>query len=268
MTVTLERSTVPPRPQRPPVRTSTYIAIATVIGITVWAGYGIEFDITPLWTDWGRGWFIIQEFLAPNWSFIGRTVDPFLDTLAIAVIATGFGCAIGLGMALLASRVTMANGIVYRAAKFVLSVLRSLPDVGYGLLFVALVGVGTLAGVLALIMFNIGIIAKLTSETIDAVDRGSLEAASAAGARPFQQSQYAVVPQILPHYLSYSLYVFELNIRASVVIGIVGAGGIGSTLSVEFARFNYSNVSAIIVLLFIVVFAIDLLSQALRRRLM
>lgn len=267
MTAVLDTSAESARPSRPRPRPGTYIAIAAVVTITVWAGAGIEFDLSPLWTEWGRGWFIIQEFLAPNWSFIGRTVAPFLDTLAIAVIATAVGCAIGLGMALLASRVTMSNAIVYRASKVFLSVVRSLPDVGYGLLFVALVGVGTLAGVLALIMFNIGIIAKLTSETIDAVDRGPLEAAMASGARPAQRAQYAVVPQILPNYLSYSLYVFELNIRASVVLGIVGAGGIGSTLSVEFARFNYSNVSAIVVLLFVVVFAIDLVSQALRRRL-
>ena len=119
----------------------------------------------------------------------------------------------------------------------------------------------------SLIMFNIGIIAKLTSETIDAVDRGPLEAADATGASALQRARFAVVPMILPNYLSYCLYVFELNIRASVVIGIVGGGGIGSSISVEFARFNYSNVSAIVVLLIVVVFAIDLLSQSLRRRL-
>ena len=268
MTAIVERPLPSARPPRPRVRPSTYAALVVVLVITVWAGAGISFDLSPLWNDWGRGWFIIQEFLTPNWLFIGRTISPFLDTLAIAVIATAVGCVLGLGMAMLASRVTMSNAIVYRAAKVFLSVVRSLPDVGYGLLFVALVSVGTLAGVLALIMFNIGIIAKLTSETIDAVDRGPLEAAAASGARPAQTAQYAVVPQILPNYLSYSLYVFELNIRASVVLGIVGAGGIGSTLSVEFARFNYSNVSAIIVLLFIVVFSIDLLSQSVRRRLM
>jgi phosphonate transport system permease protein len=255
------------RPARPRPRLGTYLAIVAVLAITIWAGLGIEFDLAPLWTDIGRGWFIIQEFLAPNWAYIGRTVGPFIETLSIAVIATLVGCVIGLGMSLLASRVTTANPVLYRAAKLFLSVVRSLPDVGYGLLFFALVGAGSLAGILALIMFNIGIIAKLTSETIDAVDRGPLEAADASGASSLQRARFAVVPMILPNYLSYCLYVFELNIRASVVIGIVGGGGIGSSISVEFARFNYSNVSAIVVLLIIVVFLIDLLSQSLRRRL-
>ncbi|MER3390102.1 MAG: phosphonate ABC transporter, permease protein PhnE [Microcella sp.] len=267
MTTTSAARATAARPARPRPRPGTYIAILAVLAITVWAGLGIEFDLTPLWTDLGRGWFIIQEFLAPNWSYIERTIGPFIETLSIAVLATLAGCVIGLGMSLLASRVTTSNPVLYRAAKLFLSVVRSLPDVGYGLLFFALVGAGSLAGILALIMFNIGIIAKLTSETIDAVDRGPLEAADAAGASSLQRARFAVVPMILPNYLSYCLYVFELNIRASVVIGIVGGGGIGSSISVEFARFNYANVSAIVVLLIVVVFLIDLLSQSLRRRL-
>jgi len=267
VTTTLPSRTATTRPGRPRPNPGVYLGVVAVIAISIWAGLGIDFDLSPLWTDWGRGWFIIQEFLAPNWSYIGRTIGPFIETLSIAVIATLVGCAIGLGMSLLASRVTTANPILYRASKTFLSVVRSLPDVGYGLLFFALVGAGSLAGILALIMFNIGIIAKLTSETIDAVDRGPLEAADATGASALQRARFAVVPMILPNYLSYCLYVFELNIRASVVIGIVGGGGIGSSISVEFARFNYSNVSAIVVLLIIVVFLIDLLSQSLRRRL-
>jgi len=255
------------RPRRPRPRVGTFVAILAVLVITVWAGDGIDFDLAPLWTDFGRGWFIIQEFLAPNWDYVGRTIGPFIETLSIAVIATLVGCTIGLAMSLLASRVTTANPILYRASKIFLSVVRSLPDVGYGLLFFAIVGAGSLAGILALIFFNIGIIAKLTSETIDAVDRGPLEAADATGASSLQRARFAVVPMILPNYLSYCLYVFELNIRASVVIGIVGGGGIGSSISVEFARFNYSNVSAIVVLLIVVVFLIDLLSQSVRRRL-
>lgn len=267
MTTTTAVHRTSARPSRPRPRVSTYLGALAVVAITVWAGVGIDFDLSPLWSDFGRGWFIIQEVLAPNWSYIGRTIGPFIETLSIAVIATLVGCVIGLGMSLLASRVTTANPVLYRAAKLFLSVVRSLPDVGYGLLFFALVGAGSLAGILALIMFNIGIIAKLTSETIDAVDRGPLEAADATGASALQRARFAVVPMILPNYLSYCLYVFELNIRASVVIGIVGGGGIGSSISVEFARFNYSNVSAIVVLLIIVVFVIDLVSQSLRRRL-
>lgn len=254
----------PPKP-RPGLGAWSVVVVAVVV--TIVAGSAIEFDLLPLFRDTGRGWFIVSRFFAPDWSYLGRTVAPLLDTLSIAVVATGFGCALALAVSMLASRVTTRNVVVYRAAKSLLSVIRSLPDVVWGMLFVAFVGVGALAGMLALVVFNVGILAKLTAETIDAVDRGPLEAADSAGANAVQRARVAVVPQILPNFASYALYVFELNVRASVVLGFVGAGGIGTQIAVELARFNYDNLSALIVVLFAVVFAIDQFSALIRRRL-
>ena len=258
------RTARPARP-RPPLGAWSLIAIAVVV--TFVAGSAIDFTILPLFTDTGRGWFIISQFFAPDWSFLVQTIQPMSVTLATAVVATVIGTGIALVVSFLASTVSNPNAIVYRASKLIRSVGRSLPDVVWGLLFVAFVGIGALAGVLALIMFNIGIIAKLTAETIDAVDPGPLEAADASGANVVQRSRVAVLPQILPNYVSYSMYVFELNVRASVVLGFVGAGGIGTQIAVQLARFNYDNLSAIIVLLFVVVFLIDQSSGYLRRRL-
>lgn len=252
----------PPKP-RPAFGVWSMIAVAVVA--TIVAGSAIEFDLLPLFRDAGRGWFVVSQFFAPDWGYLERTVAPLLDTLAIAVVATGFGCALALAVSMLASRVTARNVVVYRVTKGLLSVIRSLPDVVWGMLFVAFVGVGALAGMLALVLFNLGILAKLTAETIDAVDPGPLEAADAAGANAIQRARVAVVPQILPNFASYALYVFELNVRASVVLGFVGAGGIGTQIAVELARFNYDNLSALIVVLFVVVFAIDQLSAFLRR---
>lgn len=254
------------RPAWPRPRGSSWALLAAAGAVSVWALIGIEFDLRPLWQDFGRGWFIIREFFSPRWPFLVRTIPAWTETLSIAVLATLVGCSIGLAAAMLASQVTTRNRLVHRGSRLLLSMVRSLPDVGYGLLFVALVGVGSLAGILALVMFNIGIVAKLTAETIDAIDPGPLEAADASGADGLQRARMTVLPQILPNYLSYCLYVFELNIRASVVIGIVGGGGIGSVIQVELNRFNYSNLSAIIVLLIVVVFSIDQFSRLLRRR--
>lgn len=243
-----------------------------VIGVTWWGGSGIGFTLAPLWEDFDRGWPIIQEFLDPSWGFIWRVWDQWLVTLAMAVVATGIGCSIGLLLAMLASPVSSPSKPVSQAVKAINSVIRSIPDIGYGLLFVAMLGgtasgAGEMAGILALIMFNIGIIAKLTGETIDSVDKGPLEAADATGSTLLQRDRIAVLPQILPGYSSYSLYVFELNIRASVVLGIVGAGGIGSTISVQLSHFNYSNISAIMIALVIVVLFVDYISLTIRRRL-
>ncbi|MDQ4137291.1 MAG: phosphonate ABC transporter, permease protein PhnE [Actinomycetota bacterium] len=255
------------RPAKPRPRWGSWALVALAVAVTIVAASSIEFDLAPLFTETTRGWFIVQQFLAPNWAFLGRTIGPWLDTLAIAVLASVVGCVVALVASTLASPVTARSAWVYRTARTVLAVLRSLPDVAWALLFVAFVGVGTLAGILALIMFNLGIVAKLTAETIDAVEPGPLEAADASGANVVQRARVAVVPQILPNYFSYAMYAFELNVRASVVIGLVGAGGIGQVISVELARFNYDNLSAVIVALFVVVFLIDSASRAIRKRL-
>jgi phosphonate transport system permease protein len=149
----------------------------------------------------------------------------------------------------------------------VLSVVRAIPDILWALLFVAAVGIGVLPGILALVFFNIGVVVKLLSETIDGVDPGPIEAARASGANGFQSVRWAVLPQVLPNYVAYSLYAFELNIRASTVLGVVGAGGIGNMLFTQYRFFNWSNVSVIVIELFVLVILIELVSIQLRRRL-
>nr|WP_281352512.1 phosphonate ABC transporter, permease protein PhnE [Phytoactinopolyspora alkaliphila] len=244
-----------------------WFGLVVVVAITVWSMISIEFTLAPLFTDLTRGAEILERFFDPNWEFAWRIRDAWMETLYIAVIAAVVGNGVALFLSMLASKITNPNTVVYQGFKTILSVVRSLPDIAYGLIFAAAVGNGALAGILALIMFNIGINAKLTSETIDAVDVGPLEAADAAGGSRIQRAWSAVVPQILPNYTSYSLYVFELNIRASVVIGIVGGGGIGQVIRVQLNQFQYENLGAVIFALFVVVFLLDRVSVWIRRRL-
>lgn len=242
--------------------------LALALVLTVWSARAINLDITELFREQSAGTKrLFARVLNPNWSYIWRVWQAWLETLYIAVIAAVVGNGIGLAVAMLASKVT-ANRFVFRFTKTVLNVVRSLPDVAWGMLFSAIVGTGALAGILALTVFNIGISAKLTSETIDAVDLGPIEAADAAGANRVQRARAAVLPQIAPNFASYALYIFELNIRASTVIGLVGGGGIGYAMNVALSRPNsYENVVALVVALFVVVFLIDRLSIFLRRRL-
>lgn len=259
------------RPQKPPRSRAVPIGIVAFIVITGLAvspkPVGIDLDIGAIIGDLGRGVDIWAEFFPPNWSFLPRTFGPMLETFQMAVIAAVIGCAVALPVSFLASRVTTPNTATFLADRGILSVVRAIPDLLYALIFVATVGLGPIAGILALILFNIGVVAKLLSETVDAVDTGPIEAAEATGGNRLLATRWAVLPQVLPNYVAYSLYTFELNIRASTVIGFVGAGGIGRLLDTERKFFNYDNVAVIVAELFVFVLLIEFFSIWLRRKL-
>jgi phosphonate transport system permease protein len=258
------------RPAKPRRSAWPIVGAVVFVGITwiaVSEEFGIGLDVGELLSNLTRGVDIWAEFLQPNWAFVPETIGPLIETFQMAVIASFLGCAVALPVSFLASRVTSPNLAVYLADRGILSIVRAIPDILYALVFVAAVGIGPLAGVLALFFFNIGVVAKLLSETIDGVDTGPIEATRATGAGRLQTSRWAVLPQVLPNYASYALYTFELNIRASTVLGIVGAGGIGLLLNQQRAFFRYDNLSVIIIELFVLVFVIELVSIWLRRRL-
>lgn len=239
--------------------------------ITIWcaapAPIGIGFDLGKLVDNWARGQKILGELLSPNFAFFPQTVRPLIETFQMAVVACLIGCAVALPLAFLASRVTSPGRWVLWVDRSVLSVIRSLPDLLYAVVFVAAVGIGPLAGVLALILFNIGVVAKLLSETVDAVDTGPIEAAWAVGATRTQMVRSAALPQVMPNFVAFALYTFELNIRASTVLGIVGAGGLGTTLNTQMRAFNFENVGLVVLELFVLVMLIELVSVSIRRRL-
>lgn len=273
------------RPQKPRLRWTAWAGMAVFVAITLWSAIdwsgadwvdvpaldrfgGLGFSLAPLFSEQAtRGFSIIARFFDPQWTYLPRVWPSFLETLYIAVLAAASGCAVALPVSLYCSKVTNRSTWLYQAWRTFLSIIRSLPDVAWALLFVAAVGTGALPGVLALFVFNIGVVAKLTSETVDGVDPGPIEAADAAGATRVQRAWSAVVPQILPGYLSYSLYVFELNLRASIVLGFVGAGGIGNVMRVTVARFEWERTGAVIVAVFIIVVVLDQISIAMRKRL-
>jgi phosphonate transport system permease protein len=257
----------PAKPRSSPIIPVGILVFVAITWLSVSGEYGIGLNIGDIIEDFTRGAGILGELLTPNWAFLPRTIAPMLETFQMAVLASAIGCAIALPVAFLASRVTAPNAATYLATRSILSVVRAIPDFLYALIFVSAVGVGPLPGVAALVLFNIGVVAKLLSETVDGIDTGPIEAARAGGGNRTQTVRWAVLPQVLPNYVAYSLYTFELNIRASAVLGIVGAGGIGNQLFTQYRFFNWSNVSLIVIELFAFVFLIELVSIWLRRRL-
>lgn len=257
-----------PAKPRPSLLVPAGIVVFGVITLaSVSDQFGIGLDLGALASSIARGAGILGELLNPNWEFLPRTLEPLVETFQMAVVASAVGCAVALPVAFAVSRITAPNPPTLLLGRSVLSVIRAIPDILYALVFVASVGVGPLAGIAALVFFNIGVVAKLLSETVDAVDPGPIEAARAAGANRTQAVRWSVLPQVLPNYVAYSLYTFELNIRASTVIGIVGAGGMGNLLFTQYRFFNWSNVSVIVIELFVLVMLIEVVSIWLRRRL-
>jgi phosphonate transport system permease protein len=255
------------RPARPSRSPWLPVALVFVVAATWWAAAGIGFDLVELFTSLGRANRILSDAFPPNWGFLDETLRPLIETFQMAVIATVIGCGVGLPVAMLASSVSNPNALVLWIDRSVLAVVRAVPDIMYALIFVSALSVGPLPGVLALILFNIGVIGKLLSETIDGIDPGPLEAATAAGGSRHLVNRWAVLPQLLPNYVAYALYSFELNIRASAVIGLVGAGGLGQLLQTQRRFFLYDNQLMIIVELFALVVVIEMISVWLRRRL-
>ena len=257
----------PAKPRASLIGPVALVAFLAISWLSVSEDFGIGIDLGALADSIARGAGILGELLNPNWSFLPRTLPAMLETFQMAVLAAVVGCGLALPVAFLASRVTAPNLPSFLIDRAVLSVVRAIPDILYALVFVSAVGIGPLAGIAALVLFNIGVVAKLLSETVDGIDTGPIEAARAGGANRTQTVRWAVLPQVLPNYAAYALYTFELNIRASAVIGFTGAGGIGNQLFTQYRFFEWENVSVIVIALFVMVFLIELLSIWLRRRL-
>lgn len=251
------------------------IAVGASALVTVLAWNEIGFSIVEIWTQITNIGDFIGEFWPPEFTWPKSPGQPpsfnmggaLLETFQIAIVGATIGCFVAAPLSFLASRPTSPNGTVYWLSKSFLNLIRTIPDLFWAVFFATAVGFGRpFAGALAMIMFSLAIMAKLLSETVDAIDLGPLEAAKAAGATHMQVIRRAAFPQVLPNFVAYGLYVFELNIRASVVIGFVGAGGIGRLLDERRQFFQWDQVMAIVLVIFASVLVIEAISIYVRRK--
>lgn len=259
---------VPGTLPRPPLagRLRSLLTFAIAAAIVVIAYRQTNFNIASLF-EGTSDFFKFLGRLAPDWSYLPSVWKPLIETLQIAYVGTFFGTLIAMPLIFLSSRNTANDPISMWIARTLLTVLRSIPDLLWAALLVPILVVGPLPGAVALTMFTIGVLAKLGSETVEAIDPGPLEALRASGAGKVATIVFAVVPQVAATMISYILYSFEINVRASVIIGLVGAGGIGFLLQVRLNFFDYTAVGLIIVVIFAVVLVIDGISVWARSKL-
>lgn len=210
---------------------------------------------------------LASEMVPPNFARWRSWVRPLVDTLAMSVAGTALSVLLSLPLALVAARNTTPHFLAYRVTRIVLAALRSVPEIILGVLFVAAVGFGALPGVLALAFHSVGMVGKFYAEAIEHADPKPLEAAVAAGAGRLQVISHAVLPQVLPQLADVTIYRWEYHFRASAVLGIVGAGGIGFELMAALRLIKYDEVSAILLTILACVVVVDSIGAHLRKRL-
>ena len=237
--------------------------LVVVSGFSVYTGL---FDPQRLYEGIPSIVSLMREGLPPNFSAARTWLKPLLDTLAMSIAGTAIAVFFSVPLGLLAARNTTPHPLVYQMARAILNGLRSVPELILGILFVAAVGFGALPGVLALGLHSIGMVGKFISEAIEHVADEPLEATRSAGATPLQVITHGVLPQVLPQIADVTIYRWEYNFRASTVMGMVGAGGIGFELMGSLRLMQYQEVTAILLVILAAVTMVDSIGIHLRKR--
>ena len=251
-----ETSTVPlaaleRRGARRAVTGGTWLVVLLILA---WAWRGAEMDPLTLFRDAGNSAEIGREFLAPNFHEWRFYLGELVVTLQMAIWGTVLSIFFAVPFGLLCSD-NLMPWWVYQPVRRLMDVLRSINEMVFAMLFVAAVGLGPFSGVLA----------KLFSEAVEAIDPRPVEGIRATGANMLEEIFYGVIPQVIPLWISYSLYRFEANVRSATVVGLTGAGGIGVVLYEDIRGFRFAEASAVMLMVVGIVIAIDLGSARLRK---
>ncbi|MEM9630779.1 MAG: phosphonate ABC transporter, permease protein PhnE [Pseudomonadota bacterium] len=246
----------------PVLRYGLYAAIAFYVILTL-ATLPIDWD--RVMQGLSRAGRIFGGAFPPSFQRSELLINGFLESLKIAILATVGGIFLSIPIAFMAAR-NIAPLPIYYLGRAIVIVARSFHPVIVAIIFVKAVGFGPFAGVLTLIVYSIGFVAKLLAERIEEIDPGPVEAMKAAGAPFLSTLIYAVVPQIMQRQIGLGIYQLDSNLRASAVVGIVGAGGIGATLANAFGRYDYDFALAITMVIVGVILISEAVSGAIRKR--
>lgn len=265
-------STEAARAWRPPRRIESVVhrrllilavALYAVVSVTI-----IDVDLVRMAEGVTRAADFFGGWLRPD--FVTRWPDVkagLLESLSMTVVATAVGLLLSIPFGLGAAR-NLVPRPVYAVCRGALAVFRAFHEILVAILFVAMFGFGPFAGVATLVVATVGFLGKLTAEAVEEIDPLPMEALSTTGATWAGRVVFGVLPQVLPRVLGLTLYRLDINFRESAVIGLVGAGGIGATLTTAFSRYEFESVSAILILIIALVFVTEVVSGRLRRRLL
>jgi len=254
----------PPRFKRPSlVASAGWLVFALLIGLGV---KGAELTFSRLGSGVvNMGHFIARAF-PPDPTRFGPIMARILETFEIALVGTVIGVIASIPVALLCSRNTCSNLFIRTAVKSAVSAMRTIPDLIWALIFVISIGLGPLAGILTIAVDTIGFCARFFSERIEEMEKGPAEALESAGASQFGIIAGAILPAGLPSFVGTSLYSIEKSIRSAVILGLVGAGGIGVELSTAMSLRKFDEALMIILMILVVVIGVEQVSSRIRKR--
>ncbi|MCB4768993.1 phosphonate ABC transporter, permease protein PhnE [Ancylobacter sp. Lp-2] len=257
---------LPAPPVTPLATRLTRLAIAAVaVVVLVFCWYEAEMNPAQLVADAGNMATLGSEFLRPDFTDWDVYFNSMVETLAIAVWGTLLAVIVGIPFGILCADNVVPRWVAFPVRR-VMDACRAINELVFALIFIAAVGLGPFAGVLALFVHTTGVVAKLFSEAVEAIDPAPVEGIRGTGGSWLQEVIYGVLPQVLPLWISYTLYRFESNVRSATVLGIVGGGGIGMVFNETMRGFLYSQAAAILIIVIVTVSLLDVISQNIRKR--
>lgn len=245
-----------------------YLVFATIVLIFYLCMQALEFDILEFFLSFPRFMsFLVFEFFPPNFSVVLKYVDPILDTVFAAIIATIISTGVAVVLAFIVAKKTTPHQALSLAVKSFLSLFRNVPMLVWASLLTIIFGIGITAGVVALVIFSIAFLTRVLADAIDDVDIGVFEAMNSVGATRMQVIKQGIIPTFMPSFYAWILFMLEINIKASAILGLVGAGGLGYELKKNLDLFQYREACAIVFILIVMMLVIEYISTQVRSRL-
>jgi phosphonate transport system permease protein len=245
--------------------------VAVFVEYCFFTGWVItEVNVGSFLTQFGKAWDIIRGLMHPAGSILDQGLVLLVQTVFLAFMATAFAIPIAFVIAFLAARnltrATAWTRLTYTVARTVMNFVRAVEPLVWALIFISWVGIGPFAGVLALWVASIASLVKLYSEAIESIDSGPMDAVAATGASTLQVLRYGVVPQVIPPFLSFTIYRWDINVRMSTIIGFVGGGGIGYILKPRVDLGEWGEVGTLVLLIAGTVWLMDMISAKIREK--
>ena len=239
------------------------IIIGIIVGLLVLTSYNVGANPIEFFEGLPNLAIVLEEMVEVEPKYIPTAIWAMFETIQMAFIGTVVGIAIALPLSMLAAR-NLNSKFVYAPIRAILAAIRTFPSILWALLFVIMVGSGAYAGILAIVMYTIGFIAKLQYEAIETIDSEPMDAVGSIGVSKVQLITYVVIPESASHLLGQMLYMFDYNIRQTSILGLVGAGGIGFYIINYIKFFEYGKAAVFMIVVLVTVLIIDWASVKIR----